>query len=344
LVSGRIAEDLIETVQAADGVLTLEDLAAYQPVSRAVLTGRYRGHEILTMPPPSSGGVVLLQVLAVLEQTDIGQLEHNGPEHIHRLAEAMQHAYADRAATMGDPAFVTVPVEELLSPKRIQEIRADFNPDKTHGRAHYGTNLAPVEDGGTQHISVLDGEGNAVALTTTINTGFGSGVVAKGSSIVLNNEMDDFVAKPGHPNAFGLIGRQANAVAPGKKPLSSMTPTIVTGPDGAPLIAIGASGGPFIISSTLQVLSNILDFGMSPEMAVSAPRMHHQWVPETLFLDEGFPPETLQSLIKIGHDVKEMSFFSSVQIVQAQSGGFVGASDPHKGGAPATSPRHKATP
>ena len=150
--------------------------------------------------------------------------------------------------------------------------------------------------------------------------------------------MDDFVAKPGHPNAFGLIGRESNAVAPGKKPLSSMTPTIVKGQDGLPVLAIGASGGPFIISSTLQVLSNIVDFGMTPEQAVSAPRMHHQWVPELLFLDEGYAPATHQALAQIGHTVEEMAFFSSVQVVQAGAEGFIGASDPHKGGAPAGSP------
>jgi gamma-glutamyltranspeptidase/glutathione hydrolase len=337
LIRGKLAWDLVEAVQRAGGILTRQDLADYHPTPRKPLRGTYRGLTLLTMPPPSSGGVVLLQVLGVLESIDFSGLEHNSPEHLHLLAEAFQHAYADRAATMGDPAFVDVPVELLLSPERIQAIQADFDPTRTFDRDHYGTSLDPGTDGGTQHIAVLDGEGMGVALTTTINTAFGSKVVAPASSIVLNNEMDDFVAKPGVPNAYGLVGREANAVAPGKKPLSSMTPTLVLDADGNLLLSLGASGGPFIISSTLQVLSNIVDFGMTPEEALAVPRMHHQWVPEKLFLDTGYSSAVQPALEALGHTVEEMPFFSSVQVVQATGGGFLGAADPHKGGAPAES-------
>ncbi len=337
LTRGKLAWDLVDAVRAAGGVLTRQDLAEYHSTPRTALRGSYRGLTLLTMPPPSSGGVVLLQVLGVLESHDFSGLKHNSPEHLHLLAETMQHAYADRAATMGDPAFVDVPVDRLLSPERIQAIQADFDPTRTFDRDHYGTPLDAGTDGGTQHIAVLDGEGMGVALTTTINTAYGSKLVAPASSIVLNNEMDDFVSKPGVPNAFGLVGREANAVAPGKKPLSSMTPTLVLDAEGDLLLSIGASGGPFIISSTLQVLSNIVDFGMTPEEALAVPRMHHQWVPEKLFLDTGYGSAVQPALEALGHTVDEMPFFSSVQVVQATDGGFLGAADPHKGGAPAGS-------
>ena len=249
LYEGPIARDNVAASQEAGGILTADDLSAYQPVTRAPLVGQYRGYTIVTMSPPSSGGAVLLQVLAVLEAEDLSLLGHNSSAHIHLLAEAFQHAYADRAAVMGDPGFTDVPVAEMLSAERIEAIRMQFNPEKTGEREDYGSPLAIPEDGGTHHLSVLDANGMAVALTTTINTSFGSEVVAPMSGVLLNNEMDDFVSKPGVPNAFGLIGREANSVEAGKKPLSSMTPTVVF-KDGEVVLVAGGSGGPFIISSS----------------------------------------------------------------------------------------------
>jgi gamma-glutamyltranspeptidase/glutathione hydrolase len=271
-----------------------------------------------------------------LEAYDLAEMGHNSAAHLHLLTEAFKHAYADRAAYMGDSDFVDVPLDQLLSAARIRAIRAAIDPDRTRERGFYGTDVAPIEDAGTQHIAVLDAEGMAVALTTTINTSFGSKVVAPRSGVLLNNEMDDFVAQPGVPNSFGLVGREANAPAPGKKPLSSMTPTVVIGEDGLPSMALGASGGPFIISSTLQALSNIVDFGMDVAEAVSAPRVHHQWVPETLFLDHlGHPMDVQRALVERGHALKVFPFFSAVQAVERTDEGYFGASDPRKGGAPA---------
>lgn len=333
---GDIAQDIAQSVQAQGGILELGDLEDYAPVDREVLVGSYRGYTILTMPPPSSGGAVLLQVLAVLEAHDLAALGHNSSEHLHLLAEASQHAYADRAALMGDPAFVDVPLEQMLAPERIAEIQGSIWPTRTLERGAYGGDYAIPEDAGTQHIAVIDADGRAVSLTTTINTSFGSKVVAERSGVLLNNEMDDFVAQPGVPNAFGLIGREANAVAPGKKPLSSMTPTVVLNDQGEVVMAVGASGGPLIISSTLQVLSNVIDFGMDPEDAVAAPRMHHQWVPEVLNLEPGIPADVQRSLEARGHETKQWEFFSAVQLVVVEEDGTrVAAADPRKGGRPA---------
>jgi len=332
LTDGPVARDIVAAVRAEGGVLTEADLRDYQPRERAPVVGNYRGWTVVTMPPPSSGGVVLLQVLAVLEAFDPASLGHNGAEHVHLLAEAFQHAFADRAAYMGDPDRVEIPVDTLLAAGRVAEIRRQILPSRTFDKDFYGTRLDIGRDGGTQHISVVDADGMAVALTTTINTSFGSKVVAERSGIVLNNEMDDFVARPGVPNAYGLVGTEANAVHPGSRPLSSMTPTVLVSPDGTKRIVVGASGGPWIISSTLQVISNIVDFGMDPSEAVSVPRMHHQWVPELLFLDEGYSVDTRRALEARGHTVKEMPFFSSVQVVVQDEGGTSGASDPSKSG------------
>jgi len=336
LNTGSIARSLASTVQESGGVLTVEDLADYQPTVREPLVGSYRGYTVVTMPPPSSGGAALLQMLAVLEGHDLEALGHNSSAHVHLLAEAMKHAYADRAEFMGDPAFVEVPVDRMLDAERIAEIQASIWPTRTFERGYYGTLSALPDDAGTQHISTMDASGMAVALTTTINTSFGSQVVDPASGILLNNEMDDFVAKPGVPNAYGLIGKESNAVAPGKKPLSSMTPTIVLDAEGEVVLAVGGSGGPFIISSTLQVLSNVLDFGMDAGDAVTVPRVHHQWVPERLFVDEGIPRDVIVSLEGRGHEVDQRHFYSCVQVIVAREHGLEGASDPRKGGWPAS--------
>jgi gamma-glutamyltranspeptidase/glutathione hydrolase len=334
LYSGAIARDIVRASQATGGILTRKDLAAYQPQARAPLVGAYRGYTIVTMPPPSSGGAVLLQVLAVLESQDLTELGHNSSAHIHLLAETFQHAFADRAAAMGDPGFTPVPVGEMLAEERIAAIRSAFEPDKTKEREAYGSPFGIPKDGGTHHLSALDQDGLAVALTSTINTSFGSEVVGDQSGILLNNQMDDFVSKPGVPNTYGLIGRAANSVEAGKKPLSSMTPTVVFKDDEVVLV-VGGSGGPFIISSTLQAISNVVDFGMDARAAVSVPRVHHQWVPEKLFVDTGIPKDVVEALEKRGHVVASMDFFSAVQIVQRTQEGFFAASDPRKGGEPA---------
>ncbi len=331
---GPVARDLVAAVKKAGGILTEQDLRDYTPRVREPVVGTYRGWTVVTMPPPSSGGIVLLQVLKVLEGFELPDLGHNSSEHVHLLAEAFQHAYADRATYMGDPDRVEIPTERLLSADRVAEIRRQILPSRTFDAAFYGTGADVGQDAGTQHISVIDADGMAAALTTTINTSFGSKVVATRSGIVLNNEMDDFVARPGEPNAYGLVGSEANAVHPGSRPLSSMTPTVLVSPEGQRIV-VGASGGPFIISSTLQVISNIVDFGMDPSEAVAAPRAHHQWQPRVLMLDAGFPRDVVQGLEARGHETKQFDFFSSVQVVVQDADGVTGASDPRKGGWPA---------
>lgn len=334
LTKGWVAKDIVRTIKSANGLVTHKDLKTNQPRERVVLTGTYRGWKIYTMGPPSSGGLVLLQSLSVLEGWDLAALEHNTAELLHLYGEVLQHAFADRANFMGDPDRVDIPIQKLLAKDRISEIRSLYSANKTLPAERYGTRIDIGDDGGTQHISVIDANGMAVSLTTTINTLFGSKVIAPKSGIVLNNEMDDFVARPGEPNSFGLIGAESNSIAAGAVPLSSMTPTILVSQDGKTKIAIGASGGPFIISSTLQAIVNIIDFKMNPSAAVSVPRIHHQWVPRKLFCDQGISKDTRLLLGQKGHDVNVFPFYSSVQVVVLDQQGYSGASDPRKGGWP----------
>jgi len=330
--TGWVAEDLVAAARAAGGLITLADLADYQPTVREPLVGTYLDHTIITMPPPSSGGAVLLQVLGVLDGYDLDALGHGSSAYDHLLAEAFQHAYADRAAFMGDPAFTDVPVDRMLSPERIEAVRASIHPAHTLDRDDYGSAVSIPEDAGTEHIAVIDASGLTVALTHTVNTGFGSKVVGPRSGVLLNNQMDDFVAKPGVPNTYGLIGREANQVEAGKKPLSSMTPTVVLDPEGVPLMAVGASGGPFIISSTVQAIVNVLSFGMDLAEAVDAPRVHHQWVPELLFVEPLAPIDVRAALEARGHTVRVFEHGSAVQAVMRVDDHFVGAADPRKDG------------
>ncbi len=332
---GPAARAIAAAAQGAGGVLTVEDLEGYAPRVREPVVTTWQDHTVIGMPPPSSGGLVLGQLLRVLEGYDLAALGHNSSDYVHLLAEAMKHAYADRAGSMGDEDFVDVPREGLVSDARVQEIRGRIWPGRTFPPEWYGAPLAPSEDAGTQHISVMDAEGRAVALTTTINTSFGSGVVVESLGLVLNNEMDDFAAAPGVPNAFGLLGAEANAVAPGKRPLSSMTPTVILDPEGQPVIAIGGSGGSFIISATLQVLLNLVVFEMDPQQAVAAPRMHHQWMPDRLYLEPAFPTDVRRALEARGHTLSVRRGFSAVQVVVREEGAVVGGADPRKGGWPA---------
>jgi gamma-glutamyltranspeptidase/glutathione hydrolase len=336
LHAGASAGLLVRHVQASGGVITLEDLAGWQAQERAPIEITYRGHRVITMPPPSSGGVALAQILQVLEAHDLGSYDHNSAVYLHLLVETMKHAFADRAHHLGDPEFVDVPVQRLLSSERVEEVRAAFDPSRSFPPEHYGPLIAPPVDAGTQHISVIDAEGAAVALTTTINTSFGSGLVVPGVGVVLNNQMDDFAAAPGVPNAFGLIGGEANAIAPGKRPLSSMSPTLVLDADGRVVLAVGASGGSTIISAVLQVIVNVVDFGMDPQEAVTAARVHHQWQPDVLFVEPEISADTRAVLEALGHTLKVARAFSSTQIVTIGEDGLrQGGADPRKGGRPA---------
>ncbi|MFK7930277.1 MAG: gamma-glutamyltransferase [Myxococcota bacterium] len=333
LYTGAGADAIARATQP--GVLTAADLSAYAPKTREPVVATFNGYTLITMPPPSSGGVVLGQVLTVLDGAELKALGHNSSAYIHRVTEAMKHAYADRAHHLGDPDFVDVDVKRLLSAERTGQISSLFDPEKTFGTDYYGPVIAPPRDGGTQHISVVDEQGMAVALTTTINTGFGSGVVVEELGLPLNNEMDDFSAAPGVANAYGLVGNAANAIAPGKRPLSSMTPTVVLDGSGHVVYVVGASGGSTIISGTLQVFLNMAVFDMDPQAAVAAARFHHQWVPDKLMLEPGIPVDVVDNLKARGHTVVIRPGFTAVQAVARVKGGFAGGSDPRKGGWPA---------
>jgi gamma-glutamyltranspeptidase/glutathione hydrolase len=337
--TGDMAAHIARAVAASGGVLTTDDLRAYKPTTRAPLRGVYRGHEVITMPPPSSGGTTLLATLAILEGFDLKAMGHNSSAALHHTAEALKFAFADRAQHLADPDHHPVPVERLLSPAVAAARRARIKPDATLPRDAYAeVPTALPDDDGTSHFSILDADDNMVACTTTINTAFGSFVYVPELGVLLNNEMDDFVQKPGVPNAFGLIGAEANAIEPGKRPLSSMSPTLVL-KDGQPLMIVGASGGPTIITATLQALLNVIDFGMDPRAAVEAPRIHHQWVPEVLVVEPEVPADVQESLKARGHVIKVMPAFSAAQAVVARPPFRFAASDPRKHGVPAAQPR-----
>lgn len=331
---GTIAQRIAQSVQTAGGVLSASDLSQYRPQWRQPLRGRHNGKTVITMPPPGSGGV-LLEILGIMRHDDLATLGQHSPTYLHLLAEAMQHGFADRARFYGDPDFARVPLDRLLGPPNTTVLRQRMRAAGVLDHAAYGSSIpagaAAAADGGTSHVSVMDAEGNAVACTTTINTAFGAALVAADTGIILNNEMDDFSAQPGVPNVYGLIGAEANAIAPRKRPLSSMTPTIVTS-DGQAVLALGGSGGPLIISATTEVLLNILDFDLDATAAVAAPRIHHQWTPATLAVEPGIPPLTRLGLARHGYLVKEMNQMGVVQVVRRSAGVFEGASDPRKGG------------
>ncbi|MEY3175833.1 MAG: Gamma-glutamyltranspeptidase precursor [Planctomycetota bacterium] len=338
---GAVAEAIVSTVRAEHGVLSGADLAGYQPSIREPLKGSFRGRTVLTMPPPSSGGVALLQSLQALEHweklsgTNLETLRHNSPRYIHVVSEILKHAFADRAEFLGDTDFVKVPVTRLLSSRYAAHIAAQINPEGVLEPARYGRFFLN-DDGGTSHFSVMDAAGNAVACTETINLAFGSFVVVPQYGILLNNEMDDFSAQPGKPNAFGLLQSASNGVQPGKRPLSSMTPTIVL-EDGRAVISAGASGGPRIITATLQNLLNQMVFNLPPADAVSAPRFHHQWSPNELLLEKSLFENAAADLAKTGHQLRLSGGLAATQATAASTTtptALLGGSDPRKHGSP----------
>ena len=300
---------------------------------RQPVHGTYRGYQIRSMPPPSSGGVHLVQILNILESYPIGFLGHNSADTIHLMAESMKLAYADRSKHLGDPDFWPVPVGGLISKvyaARLRDgIRLDLaRPSETIAPA----DPTPYESEETTHFSVMDALGNVVSNTYTINFGYGSRIVAEGTGILLNNEMDDFSAKPGVPNAYGLLGGDANAVEAGKRPLSSMTPTIVL-VDGEPFLATGTPGGSRIITTTAQIIMNVIDHGMNVAAATAAPRVHHQWLPDELRVEVGLSADTLDLLAARGHRIVTKWSMGSTQTIMRTEEGFLGASDPRRPGA-----------
>ena len=330
---GPIAEKIVAAVGATDGHLALDDFKNYEVKLRAPVTGSYRGYDIVSMPPPSSGGVHIVQILNTLEGVPMSFLGHNSADSIHMMAEAMKYAYADRSEYLGDPDFVDVPIDELTSKAYAADILGQISRGRAATAAEIAPgDLAPYESAETTHFSVVDAEGNAVANTYTINFSYGTGMVADGTGILLNNELDDFSAKPGVPNAYGLIGGDANAVEPGKRPLSSMSPTLVLR-DGRPVLVTGSPGGSRIITTTLQVIMNVIDHGMNVAEATHAPRIHHQWLPDELRVEEGLSSDTIRLLEQRGQNVVVKNAMGSTQSIMVTDDGLYGASDPRRAGA-----------
>ncbi len=329
-----------KAIAAASGLITLEDLKAYAPRERAPLWGSYRGHRIATMPPPSAGGIAVLQVLGVMERVGPLGLASRDVSVVHHYLEALRRSYADRARYLGDPAFNEIPIEKLIGAAGIDAMKASIDPKKATVSKTLFDARPKSEQKNTTHISVVDGEGNAVAMTTTINYIFGSCRVAKGTGVLLNDEMDDFAAQPGTPNAYGLVTGEPNAVAAKKIPLSSMSPTLVfqkENPD-AVLLAVGSPGGSTIPTTVIQVISNVVDAQMDITRAVGFGRIHHQWLPDTVSVDTwGLEPETQKKLEAMGHVFKKSRGWGDAEavLVSPVTGLRSAASDPRNEGAAA---------
>jgi gamma-glutamyltranspeptidase/glutathione hydrolase len=320
-------------MQENGGEITLADLKNYHAVERAPLVTEYKGHKVITAPPPSSGGVGIVQMLGMLDGSGYEQGGFNAASTWHYLAEVMRRYYADRSEYLADPDFYAVPLSRLLDRQYLAARRASID----RGKATPSPAIAPGKAAGfesmeTTHFSVVDSEGNAVALTYTLNGSYGSGVTVPGTGILLNNEMDDFATKPGEANMFGLVQGEANKVEPGKRPLSSMTPTIVE-KDGKLKLVVGSPGGGRIINAVLQAIINVIDFGMNAQEAVDAPRIHHQWQPDKLYVQPGVSPDTTALLRQMGHDVTDSAYVGQLQAIVVKGDWLEGGSNsiPHGG-------------
>ncbi len=327
---GAIADKIIAEMEANGGLIDAEALAAYRPVIRAPLRGSYRGFEIVAMPPSSSGGVHVIQMLNVLEHFPIAEMGPGSADNVHLLAEVMKLAYADRSKHLGDMAFYDVPIAWLTSEGYAMQLAKSIDMHAARPSADIHPGVAPVPEGAdTTHFSIMDSAGNAVSNTFTLNFSYGSHIAVAGAGFLLNNEMDDFSAKVGVPNAFGLLGGDANAIEAGKRPLSSMTPTMVF-KDGRPWLVTGSPGGSRIITTVLQMIVNVIDHGMNIADAASVPRIHHQWLPDRLQLESGFSIDTVRELERRGHEVVQSRAMGSLQSVIRRDELFRGASDPRR--------------
>ena len=330
---GPIAEKLAAAIQAAGGIMTAQDLRDYRPILRRPVRGTYRGHRIVSMPPSSSGGVVLIEMLNILEGYKLGSLAQSS--RIHFMSEAMRRAFADRTVYLGDPAVVSAPLGRLMSKRYAATLRESIDPERATPSREVHPELGAMREGdNTTHFSVIDRFGNAVATTTTLNFSYGLGFVAEGTGVLLNNELDDFAAKPRSSNASGLVGGEANMPGPGKRPLSSMSPTIVLR-DGKPLIITGSPGSSRIITTVLQVIVNAVDLNMPIGDAVSNPRFHHQWWPDEIYVEPGLPPGVTTELTARGHKVVPTPRATSANSIMVTRDGFVGAPDPRTRGSSA---------
>jgi gamma-glutamyltranspeptidase / glutathione hydrolase len=331
---GPVAEKIAKAIGDAGGIMTTDDLGAYRPVIREPVHGTYRGYDIVSMPLPSSGGVVLVESLNILEGFPLRDMKQGSPASLHLLIEAMKRAYADRAHYLGDPAFVSAPVATLVTKDYAARQRASIDPEHATPWADAVSAAPPREGSNTTHFSVVDSFGNAVSNTYTLNFSYGVGMVAEGTGVLLNNELDDFTAAPGASNAYGLVGFDANLPGPGKRPLSSMSPTIVL-KEGRPVLVTGSPGGSRIISTVLQVIVDVLDYQMDVAAAVAAPRLHHQWLPDEVRIERGFATETLDALAAKGHHIIEPMGQTSANSIAITAAGLLGAPDPRTRGAEA---------
>ena len=343
---GALAHELAATIQKGGGLITADDLAQYEVKERTPIRGTYRGYEIISAPPPSSGGVALVEILNILEGYDLAKEKEDSAQSIHLISEAYQRAFFDRAEFMGDPDFAKIPVAQLIDKRYGNAWRETIAPRKatpasalrrpsvfsqldSYARAHPQTAAGP-EPNHTTHYSVVDSEGNAVAVTTTLNDAFGSRVTAEGLGFLLNDEMDDFSSKPGVPNMYGLIQGPANAIGPGKRPLSAMTPTIVL-KNGKLFLVLGSPGGPTIITTVANILMGVVDYGLNIQQAVNAPRFHEQWMPDQIEVEPtGISPDTIGILERMGHKIKrDRDYLGDAQCiaVDPKTGELLGASD-----------------
>ncbi len=335
--TGVTAKRIVADVQSHGGLLTMKDLASYEPAIRKPLSGSYRGHEFLVMPPPSSGGIAMIEMLRMLETYDVAATGWQSAKYLHLLTEVMRRAFADRAEFLGDPDFVKLPVAALTSAGFAEERRRTIDLDHASKSSEVGAgNPAPFEPGNTTHFSIVDTAGNMASNTYTLNDWFGSGVTAAGTGVLLNNEMDDFTSHPGVANDYQLIQSEKNAIAPNKRPLSSMTPLIML-QDGKPWLAVGAAGGPRIISTVLEIVLAVVDFHVSLQEAIDAGRIHHQWMPDQIYWEpNGTNADTRTILERMGHKFSEKPFEdisdANAVMVDPVTGRRVGGADPRRAG------------
>jgi gamma-glutamyltranspeptidase/glutathione hydrolase len=331
---GQTAKLIVDDMKRNNGLMTLADLRGYVAKEREPVRGKYRGYEIISMPPPSSGGAVLIEMLNILEGYDLGKLDSASSERYHLMTEAMRRAFADRAEFMGDADFVKVPVAGLIDKTYAAKLRESISTAKASTSVEINAGQPTGhESEETTHFTVVDAEGNAVANTYTLNNSYGSAAVAKGTGIILNDEMDDFAAKPGTPNMYGLIQGERNAVAPHKRPLSAMTPTFVLRADGSLWFTVGSPGGPTIINTALCVITNVVDYGMDIQQALDFPRIHHQWLPdELIFEPHGLSGDTQKALIALGHKLASPRYLGDAEgiMIEEKTGVRLGATDPRR--------------
>lgn len=327
--TGKTAKLIVAEMKKHDGYITKEDLANYSPTIRKPIHGTYRGYDIFSMPPPSSGGVHVVQILNMMENYDIGKLGHNSAATVHIMAESMKRAYVDRSTYLGDTDFVKVPTKGLTSKKYAKSLIVPLNDKATPAKTLRAGDAPGYESSETTHFSIVDKYGNAVSNTYTINFSYGSGIVVEGAGFLLNNEMDDFSSKPGVPNGYGLIGGEANKIEANKRMLSSMSPTIVK-KEGKNFLVTGSPGGSRIITTTLQVISNVIDHNLNVLAAVSAPRLHHQWLPDEIRVEEGFSPDTISLLEAKGHKISQKPAMGAIQSIMIKDDTFYGAADPRR--------------